>query len=61
MLKNGSVAKSVLGALVKGSSRAAGFPRCDSTNRSPFETRRNTPAAFFRNSSIVTVFIHREV
>ena len=55
--RKGSLSKSVGDAAVKGSRRAAAFPRCDSTMRSPLAMRCSTPLAFFRNSSMVTVFM----
>ena len=55
--RKGSSGKSAGGAAVKGSRRAAALPRCDNKIRSPLAMRRSTPLAFFRNSSMVTVFM----
>ena len=57
IVRKGSVVGSETRAAVIGSSRAAGRPRLERTNRSPRPTRRRMPWAFFRNSSRVTVFI----
>src|ERR1035438_3453265 len=57
MPKKGLWAGSAATVASIGSSRAAGRPRWERTNRSPFPRRRRMPAASFRKSNMVTVFI----
>ena len=58
MVRNGSFDETLSAAVVSGSRRAARLPRCERTNRSPLAMRRRTDCAFWRNSSIVIVFIY---
>src|SRR5947207_14746296 len=57
IVRNGSFVESEADVQVMGSNRAAGWPRCERTKRSPLLTRRRMVSAFLRNSNIVTVFM----